>query len=61
MAQAALTVPVSFEVDEPLARVCIALVEMFLNQHPDYDLRVMQREDGTCRYSVVVMDEPCRN
>lgn len=52
-------IPVLFEPDEAMARMCMAIVESFLNAHPDYDLRVMEREDGTNRYSVVMMNEPC--
>ena len=52
-------IPIRVEPDEATARICIALVEAFLNAHPDYDLRVMEREDGTTRYSVVMMNEPC--
>ena len=54
-----VTVPVTLEVDEPTARACMTMVEIFLANHPDYDMRVMQNQDGTDRYRLVRKDEPC--
>lgn len=47
------------EIDPQTARLCMAVVEDFLNTHPDFDMRVRERDDGTLQYSVVMKGEPC--
>ena len=46
-------------VDEETARAAAALLSLYLQQHPDHDLRVIDMGDGSCSYRVVRKDEPC--
>ena len=46
-------------VDEHMAAAAMKQVELFLNTHPDYDMRVRERDDGTIEYRLVKKDAPC--
>lgn len=50
---------IGFEVDERTARLAACLLEIFLRDHPEYCLRVLDHGDGTCGYRVVKQGEPC--
>ena len=54
-----IKIPIDLNVSEALAIVCMGMVEIYLNGHPDHDMRVSVREDGTTRYRLVKKDEPC--
>lgn len=54
-----ITVNVGISVDESTARAAASLLEIFLRDHPDHDLRVVDMGDGTSGFRVVRKDEPC--
>ena len=41
------------------ARTALQTVADFLNEHPEYCVRVREREDGTTEYRLVMQGEPC--
>ena len=53
-----LEIELTPEVSESAARFAACLLELFLKRHPDYNLRVLDGEDGT-GYRLVKKDEPC--
>ena len=53
-----LTVELLPEVSERTARMAVALLDMFLHLHPEYNLRVLDMPDGDT-YRLVKADEPC--
>lgn len=46
-------------VDEHMAAAAMKQVELFLNTHTEYDLRVRERDDGTIEYRLVKKDASC--
>ena len=53
-----LQVQILPQVSESAARFAAVLLEIFLQEHPDHDLRVLDTPDGPS-FRVVKKDEPC--